>query len=44
LGKHEGEYKGLWKDPDAKKTALQEEMESSARALARERKRVAALI
>jgi hypothetical protein len=44
LGKHEGEYKGLWKDLDAKKTALQEEMESSARALARERKRVAALI
>jgi hypothetical protein len=43
LDKHDNHYKGRWKDLDAKRTALQGELESSARALARERKRVSAM-
>jgi hypothetical protein len=43
LRKQDSEYKVLWKDLDDKKTALQKEMETSARALRRERKRVSAL-
>jgi hypothetical protein len=43
LDKHDNDYKGRWKDLDVKKIALHDELESSARALARERKRVSAL-
>jgi hypothetical protein len=43
LDKHDNDYKGRWKDLDVKKTALYDEMESSAKALASERKRVSAL-
>jgi hypothetical protein len=43
LRQQDNEYRGLWKNLDTKKLALQEDMESSARALARERKRINAL-
>lgn len=41
--RHGGAFEGMWKDMEVKKTRLRQEMDTSVKALARERKRLSAM-